>query len=272
LQEYFASIGWDASINWEQLTETKVGPVFQAILNAPDEIRAQINRDFRQINEMATEGGIRTIIEEGAFRGLDLGEELKDVEGLHDKVFHVFLDHPAEAEPLSLLYVAQRFNGADNLPGRSWRKRSGVPEVRHAESPDSEAAKELEEGRKRLEEALSSYYQFKEGRGYRCVVDHFHRGDRLYWFAYVQDYAEARLEYGERGLERRTCKPAFEVIFVHSNAGRSLDIYVKGDRSIVAELPAVYAVEVEGVPAVAAPALARRARPGCIRRGNRHRY
>ena len=152
LKEYFAGIGWNPSIEWDSLTKTGVDSLFKAIQGAPEEKLSRINRNFQQVNELATEGGIRALIDEGKFRKLDLGEELKDVSGFHNKILRVFLDHPPEQGQPSILDVARRFNKADKLPGRSWRKRSGVPEVEHAQSKDDDAAKKLEEGRKRLED------------------------------------------------------------------------------------------------------------------------
>lgn len=253
LKEYFERIGWQPNVDWKQLTKNKIAPLFEAIRNAPDSIRSQINRDFQQINEMATEGGILTIINEGRFRSLDLGEELKSVAGFHNKVFRIFLDHPPEDDRPAILEVARRFNKADNLPGRSWRIRSGVPEVPHAKTPDDEIAKNLEAGRKRLADALASYYQVKEGRGYGCEVHHFERGDRLYWFAHVRDYDRIKEEWEGNGVVPRKRTSVFEVIFVHSNAERSLDIYVKGDKNTVAELQTLWARTVLGTEDLGTP-------------------
>lgn len=253
LKEYFERIGWQPNVDWKQLTKSKIDPLFAAIQDAPEATRAQINEDFQQINGMATEGGIRTIIDEGRFRHLDLGNELKDVSGLHNKVLRVFLDHPSVDDRPSILNVASRLNKADNVPDRSWRTRSGVPEVPHAKAPDDEIAKSLEAGRKRLAEALASYYQVKEGRGYGCEVHHFERGARLYWFAYVRNYDCVIPEWGGSGVVPRKCKPVFEVIFLHSNADRSLDICVKADKDTVAELRTLWARAVLGTEDLGTP-------------------
>ena len=253
LKDYFERIGWDAGVDWDELGETKVDPLFEAIRDAPDDIRGRINREFRLINEMATEGGIRTIIDEGRFRGLDLGSELQGLGGFEDQVLRVFLDYPAREHGPSLFDVARRFNKADHLPLRSWRKRSGVPPVKHAESPDDETAKKLDEGHRRLEDSLQSYYRVKEGRGFGCEVHHFERGDQLYWFAYVRDYDGVSLEWGPDGLDRRASHPVFEVIFVQSNTERSLDIYVKGDKKTVAELRTLWARAILGTDDLGTP-------------------
>ena len=253
LKEYFERIGWQPDVDWKKLTEADIAPLFEAIRNAPESTRSQIDGDFQQISEMATEGGIRTIIDEGRFRRLELGEELKSVAGFHNKVFRIFLDHPPADDRPAILDVARRFNKADNLPGRSWRIRSRVPEVPHAQTQDDETAKKLEESRLRLADALSSYYQVKEGRGYGCEVHHFERGDRLYWFAHVRDYDRINEEWEGNGVVPHKRTSVFEVIFVHSNADRSLDIYVKGDRDTVAELQTLWARGVLGTEDLGTP-------------------
>ena len=253
LKEYFQRIGWAPEVDLDELGETEMIPVFESIRDAPDDKRAQINRDFQQVNAMATEGGIRTIMDEGRFRNLDLGCVLQGVGGFEDQVLRVLLDYPAEDDQPPLFDVARRFNKADHLPGRSWRKRSGVPPVEHAGSMDDEIAAKLEEGRKRLEDSLQSYYRLKEGRGFGCEVRHFERGEKLYWFAYLRDYDSVSLEWGDDGLDRRECKPVFEVIFVHSNTDRSLDIYVKGDKKTVADLQTLWARAVLGTEDLGTP-------------------
>jgi hypothetical protein len=253
LKRYFETIKWIPAVEWDKLAAAGVDPLFKAIKDAPDEQRAQINRDFQQVNELATEGGIRTLIDEGKFRKLDLGAELKAVSGLHNKVLRVFLDHPPEQGQLPILDVARRFNKADKLSGRSWRKRSGVPEIQHAKSKEDDAAKKLEEGRKRLEDDIQSYYQNKEGRGFGCEVGHFERGDRLYWFGYVRNYDDVNLEWGDNRVVPRKFKPVFEVIFVHSNDTRSLDIFVKGDKDTVADLQTLWGRAVLGTEDLGTP-------------------
>jgi hypothetical protein len=100
---------------------------------------------------------------------------------------------------------------------------------------------------------LVSYYTLKEGRGYGCAVHHFERGARLYWFASVRNYDSVIPEWGGSDVVPRKCKPVFEVIFVHSNADRSLDIYVKGDKNTVADLQTLWARAVLGTEDLGTP-------------------
>jgi hypothetical protein len=65
-----------------------------------------------------------------------------------------------------------------------------------------------------LSDTISAYFREREGRGYSCTVEHYRRGDRLYWFVYPEDYADTSIEYSEEGdFERRSRRPAFEIIY-----------------------------------------------------------
>ena len=256
LKDYFERIGWNSGVKWKELSAKDVDPLFEAILNAPEDVRARINRQFRQVNDMATEGGVKALIDEGRqwIRGkLDLAEELKDIAGLENKVFRVFLDHPAKGSERSVFDVAREFTKSDRVPNRSWRKRSGVPEIEHAKSKDDDTAMELEDRRKRLGEAVQSYYRVKEGRGYGCEVRHFERDEKLYWFVYVRDYDSISLEWADDHLDPRESKPVFEVIFMHSNTIRTLNIFAKGDGTTIADLQKLWARTILGTEDLGTP-------------------
>jgi hypothetical protein len=228
LQRYLVAKGIGAGLDWAALSETRVEPIFQAVQEAPDALRAEIERDFRDIDGLATEGGVKIIIDEGRFptHGLELAETLGNMLGYHEQAFWTFLEHP------EVFHIARRFSQADHLPGRSWRKRSELPEI--APQIDAEFCE-------RLAQAVAAYYRKKEGRGHACQVDHYQRGERLYWFAYPQDYASTSIEYEEGNrYSRKTRRPAFEVIFVHAPKERSLDLFVKGSSRIVADLQAIW--------------------------------
>jgi hypothetical protein len=167
LQRYLQSNDLGHEIDWGEVSETQVNPIVHEIGEAPENYRAQIESDFRLIHSMATEGGLQTIIDESReFPGrIDLTESLGLMSGHHERAFWSFLEHRRVFD------VAYRFNRADNLPGRSWRKRGNFPEGEPAID---------EERQQRLADAISAYYREREGRGYSCTVEHYRRGGRLY--------------------------------------------------------------------------------------------
>jgi hypothetical protein len=48
LEQYFKSQGVLAEVNFEELTETKIVPIYEAWLKLPEESRIEIERDFRE--------------------------------------------------------------------------------------------------------------------------------------------------------------------------------------------------------------------------------
>lgn len=226
LRIYLDRNGLEGNIDWDSVSERKIDSISQAIENADERIRASIDRDFRDINDLATEGGRKVIIDESDWHGLNLAESLGAMEDHLDAAMYVFLNHPDVFE------VASRFNFSDNLPNRSWRKRFDIPCDNIA---TDEAAK------KRLGAAISANYRQTEGRGQKCEVDHYERGSKLYWFAYPEDYATASLEYDSIiGLDRRVSRPAFELIYVLDRDFGTLEIYVQGDKNKVRNLQEIW--------------------------------
>jgi hypothetical protein len=233
LRRYLASKTIGEDLDWDSVTERKIEPVFDAIVGAPRALQADMDRDFREINDMDSEGARHTIIGEGAFHELDLAETFQGMDSHLDAAFWTFLEHPRVFD------VASQFTHADGLPGRSWRKRIDLPDGDPATDEGSWT---------KLGDAIGKYYREKEGRGQVCHVDHYKREDQLYWFAYPQDHATTALEYdAHREFKRRTVQPAFEVIFVFEPEFGTLDTYVKGKQEIVEDLEEIWGRAIMGL-------------------------
>ena len=228
LRRYLAEKGLGLTVDWDELGETEIKPVFEEIRDAAPEVRAQCEADFREIDAMATEGGVKTILAEARFHGKDLTAAFGEAEGDHERVFWVFLDDP------EVFRVARRRYGADSIPGRSWRKRGGLPDVAPLITRPS---------RQQLGESVSEYFVKKEGRGHKRQVEHYDGEDRLYWFVYPQDYARTSSEFNQEGqFEWRTRLPTFDVIFVYHRTDRSLDLFAPGStRRTVEDLQQIWA-------------------------------
>lgn len=236
LQHYLAGKGIGCNLPWKQIGEGHVEPIYHAFEAAPEMLRRQIDFDFCNIHGMADEAGMRTMISEARDHhhqgGLEIAEELGAMGSHIERAFWVFLEYP------DVFQVAMRFQKADTL-GRYWRKRSDMPPVKAAIDRDAQ---------ERLGKAITEYYTVKEGRGYACQVDHYDREGKLYWFCYPEDYAHGFLIYDEaHKLHPSIQRPAFEVIFVYSQAECSLDVYVEGDQKIVAEMQRIFGRTILGL-------------------------
>ena len=116
LQESFAREGTLNDVDWQGIPEHKIEIVYDQWQDLPAAQRVKIERLFEDAEELANEQGIKAIIEEGQFHGLEFAGELEHFDGLRDKVMWVALNHPRVFE------VAGLINRAHSLPQRCWRR------------------------------------------------------------------------------------------------------------------------------------------------------
>jgi hypothetical protein len=233
LREFFDRRGQLRDLPWISLKDHQFGLIYDAWQSLPAAERAEVERAFRSVFDMACEAGIKALIEEGRFHGVGLAVELERCDGLYHKAMWAYLRHER------IFKVAALFCSADSLPGRHWAKLSGLPK----KTPDTS-----EDARRRLADGLSEYFRENQGRGHRCTVESFFRGGRQhYFFAYPDDYTETYIGHADDGtLVKRPQKKAFEVVFVYAPAEGTLDLYVWGDRKVRARVAYTFSNEILG--------------------------
>jgi hypothetical protein len=233
VQEFFDRRGQLREIPWISLKEHQVGLIYDTWQKLPAADRAEVERAFRSVFDMACEAGITALVEEGRLHDVDLAAELERCDGLYHKAMWAYLRHER------VFKVAALFNSADSLAGRHWVKLSGLPK----KAPDTS-----EGARRRLAEGLSEYFRENQGRGHRCTVEAFLRGGRQhYFFAYPDDYAETYIGHNDDGaLVKRPQKKAFEVVFVYTPGAGTLDLYVWGDRKVKSCVAYTFSKEILG--------------------------
>ena len=213
LEQYFKKKGVLVEIKFKELTETKIERIYNAWLELPEKKRNDIEKDFREIDCLATEGGTKAIIDESDWHKEELGPIFSKLKSFHDRAFWTFLKRQTYWKG------ALQFHYADTIPLSYWRKRKNIPKKPALVDP-----KDIE----RLARAISQYFYHKQGRGKNCIVECYKRNDLDYFFAYPEDYAQANIEWVENKFERPPRTPAFEVIFVYSQTDGTLDIYFRG--------------------------------------------
>jgi hypothetical protein len=72
LQRYFAARNVLSEVDFGALTETQVEPIYEAWLKLSDDARKEMEQDFQDIDELATEGGSKAILDEARWHGEDL--------------------------------------------------------------------------------------------------------------------------------------------------------------------------------------------------------
>ncbi len=229
LKRYFAERGVLAEVDFGKLTETQVEPIYEAWLNLPEDARNEMERDFQEVDDLATEGGTKAILDEARFHGEDLAEQLAKLKGFHERALWTLLERP------KYWPGAVYFHRADSVPDSYWRGRKNVPRKPANYDQNSPEVRQLEQN-------IGNYFFTMQGRGNRnCKVECYRRGDLDCFFAYPEDYAQATVEWAGKKFTRRVHHPAFEIIFVYSQADGMLDVYLAGDRKPVADLQAIFA-------------------------------
>jgi hypothetical protein len=213
-------------INFDQLKETEVEPIFQAFTTLPPEQQAEIEAEFQDIDTMACQGGVTALTDEAGYhRNKSFTEAIAKIDSFHGKVMWTFLEHPKYWTGATL------FLHTDNISDNSWKKRNDLPNL-----PPQVEPKYIEQ----LEQAISDYFYTKQGRGRNCKVDVFRRHEKEYFFAYPEDYAQSSIEWYQNKLKNRSHHPAFEIIFVYSQAEGSLDIYAPRNTKAVRDLQHIF--------------------------------
>lgn len=229
LSRYFASCAVLPEFDFAGMKETKIDALFDAWMTLAEGVRLKLEAELREIWDMSCAAGTQGMLDEAEFH-LDatalaaFREKLMALPGHHERAMTVFLDHPV------MWRGAKRFHHADTLS--YWRKRKNLPRVPAAVDQASLDA---------LAEAIRRYYRTAEGRGLHCKVEPYRRGDRDYFFAFPEDYAQQSVEWEGDEFSVRPHHPAFEVVFVYRQSEGALDLYVAGNRKAVEPLQGIFA-------------------------------
>lgn len=221
LRRYFDARSIPMPIDWSELGETDIEPLWEAWTGLDSGVQEAADADFTDVNALATEAGRDVMIVEGGWHGLDLADEFQAFEDHHDAAMYVLLEHP-EAFRVSSLLLA-----ADRIPSRSWHRWNGLPN----QKPRDDVAT-----RESLAANLSEYFVRREGRGRHCQVDVYQRSGAFYYFAFPEDYARADQDYVAGKLIRQTHRPAFQTVFVYSPERGTLDATAPGGRPVLDKL------------------------------------
>ncbi|MDD2706726.1 MAG: hypothetical protein PHV34_01850 [Verrucomicrobiae bacterium] len=228
LEEYFGKRGMLTDLDWNNINESVIEPIYAAWQMLPEAKQEEVEQDFRLIFDLASANGTRTLIEEGHCQNLDLVSKLEQKDGCLNKAFWVFLEH---RELFDAVYALDQ---SDHLNGRYWKKRKDMPR----KQPDLTG-----ETIKELGDSVGAYYRENQGRGKLCRVEHYLRGNRYhYFFAYPKDYTNTIVGYDNAGrFERKRQTPAFDVIFVYDPADGTLELYAEGDKRLKQDLQKIFA-------------------------------
>ena len=95
LARYFEARDTDLGVDFANLPETQVEPLFEAFTALPEERQAAMEVDFQDINALANDGGIEALRNEAEFyedEGVPVA--LAEIDGYHAEAMWAFLHKP----------------------------------------------------------------------------------------------------------------------------------------------------------------------------------
>ena len=227
LQSYFAAKGLLGDLPWNDLRETRIEPIHQAILALPEAQRREVGRDFRAIWDLAARRGAALLVRIAKQRGVELTTADSSRRTPYERALSAFLEHPA------VFAEATAAGRWELLPRGLTEKCNGLPKI----APDTSDATLANLGG-----ILARYYQEEQDRGEHCKVEHFAQSHLDYFFAYPADYWDTLLGYEAEGeLARKDWKPAFEVVIAYDRSAGTVAICAAGGSRVRADLGARFA-------------------------------
>jgi hypothetical protein len=232
LRRHFEERSALLSFDWSLVTPRNVQALVDAFEQLAEDTQCRMQDEFGEITSLATANGKVQILDESAFHGKQekVAAELGAMTGFFECAYWAFFNHS------DCWKGAVHFADSD-AKRRSWRVRANMPGLgRAATSADGQA----------LAGAITELFRQKEARGEHCMIEQFRRGNKEYYFAYAQDHRQISLEYAGGRMTNRPHRPAFEIIFIHDDTRRTLNIWHKGGKERVQGLQAAFAQAVLG--------------------------
>jgi hypothetical protein len=235
IRQCLEQTGETINIDWHALPAQNVELIYDCWQNLSQPNRLQVESLFEEVEELACEEGIKSIIDEGQFHSLDLASELEQHLNFRDKAMYVANTYP------EVFRVAGTIYHAHALSRRYWRHRGDMPKI----DPDISPATV-----EKFRAAVSDFFRVNQGRGHRVTVDKYLRAGRYhYFFAYPDNYADTYLGHEEDGtFVRRHLRPTFETIFLFDPVAGHLDVFAQGGKSVQEALQSIFCEILLGQP------------------------
>jgi len=227
LHEFFTRRGELADVPWEELTEHKIEPIFEAWQALPETQKLDVHVILREIEELADPRGVAVLVQLVREAWPERALEFEAQAGEADKAMWVYMNAH------DLFKEAVVFARADAMAaGRYWEKRNGLPK-RQLVVDDTMIG--------RLETALTDFYGPVQMRGRYCKVAHYSRsGGAEYFFAYLDDYPNKHMIFEGAQPTVQSGRHAFQNVFVYNSGEGTMESFAPGGRQVRQPLEAAF--------------------------------
>ena len=240
LARYFAARGLFAELDFDAMEEGKPDELFDGWMALPDEDRRRTDADFHDIDDMSNEKAWLAMLCEARWhlqyqppQVQNFIEAMSALQNHHARAMTVYLDHA------DYWLGATRQRDVDSMS--FWRKRKNLPKQAAAVDKASVA---------RLAELIKAHFRKTDGRGKNCEVEVYRWGERDYFFAFPEDHAQHGAEWEDGQRKVRPHNPAFEVVFVYSQADGTLELNCRGASKADEALQGLFAQAILGLDAL----------------------
>ncbi|MDD3661474.1 MAG: hypothetical protein PHG63_00225 [Candidatus Dojkabacteria bacterium] len=207
LKQYFEQKGINITIPQASSDNERV-EALQALIEAlPQEKLNELEYDFSEVKEMASEFGLESILTVADSYGISLQHDIEEIENCTNQAFYAFLHQPKIFESARVLH------DTTTLANKSRRVDLKKVSVDQAELR-TEA----------LTSRLSEYLIGKYGKGKQCRAEVYRFKDRACFLLYPEDYKKSDLEYQEDDLKRVTRRPSFQITYIYYPETGTLEV------------------------------------------------
>jgi hypothetical protein len=229
LREFFDRRGELHDVPWDDLTEHRIDPVFDAWEALPDGKANEVQCILREVHALASERGAKALAEVIAEHLPVRQNEFAAIGSKHDKALWCCLHAP------KLFEMASVFAEADGLEaGNQWKTRNGLPRGPLDVTPARIAA---------LEGEVKAFFSTRELRGRHCHVAHHSRPcGTEYFFAYLDDYPDRDMVF-EEGSDvpvPLSVRSAFQVVFAFDTKRGEFSAHAKGGAQVWNQLQVIF--------------------------------
>lgn len=235
LEQFFTRRNELLDVPWKELTEVDIQQVFDGWQKLPEPGRTEVQIILQDVNELTDQRGLAVLAEEIRWHCPIRMGEFEAISTRIDKAMWLYLNLPLAFEE------GARFAEADALStGRYWCKRNSLPK-----SP----LQVTDEMKARLAHELTDFYSTTQGRGRYCHVENYRRANGAeYFFAYLDDYPDGHLVFGDSGqLQKQPERAAFDNVFVYCPEDGTMELYCQGGKKVREPLEELFCESVLGI-------------------------
>jgi hypothetical protein len=238
LARYFHKQGRFQSFDFSPAEKGELDALVAAWLELQEDERKRMEGEFQDIFALCRDAAIPAMVDEAKWHmqakpGAHAAfvEMFSALPNNHARAMTLFLDYPECWRNAARLYHA------DTLPW--WRKRKGFPRMPSAKDDASVQA---------LSDLLRAYFLEKQSRAKHALIEQVRRGDLDYYFCYLEDYSRQSPEWDGPVFRPRPHNPAFEIVYIWSEAEGTLDLNHRGDYQSAQPLQAMFAQAILKLP------------------------